>query len=53
LAGAEGVGTKEQFERLALDCCNEVQDYLSSPPRPAGEIKRLLAAQNVPAEAVV
>ena len=40
---AEGVETPEQFKRLKLEGCTEVQGYLFSPPRPAGEIKALLA----------
>ena len=41
---AEGVETIEQFEQLKLEGCNEVQGYLFSPPRPASEVKALLAA---------
>jgi len=40
----EGVETSEQFERLKLEGCSEVQGYLFSPPRPASEVKALLAS---------
>jgi diguanylate cyclase (GGDEF)-like protein/PAS domain S-box-containing protein len=40
---AEGVETPEQFEQLKSEGCTEVQGYLFSPPRPAGEIRALLA----------
>jgi diguanylate cyclase (GGDEF)-like protein/PAS domain S-box-containing protein len=43
---AEGVETTEQFRRLKLEGCTEVQGYLFSPPRPAAEIKGLLASIN-------
>jgi diguanylate cyclase (GGDEF)-like protein len=49
---AEGVETKEQFESLAAEGCNEVQGYLFSPPRPAAEIMQMLAAQRAPVDAV-
>ena len=39
---AEGVETAEQFERLRAEGCTEVQGYLFSPPRPAGDIRELL-----------
>jgi EAL domain-containing protein (putative c-di-GMP-specific phosphodiesterase class I) len=41
---AEGVETPEQFERLRMEGCTEVQGYLFSPPRPAGEIRKLVAS---------
>jgi len=41
---AEGVETTEQFERLRMEGCTEVQGYLFSPPRPAGEIRKLVAS---------
>jgi len=41
---AEGVETPEQFKQLKLEGCTEVQGYLFSPPRPAAEIKALLAS---------
>jgi EAL domain-containing protein (putative c-di-GMP-specific phosphodiesterase class I) len=39
---AEGVDTPEQFERLRVEGCTEVQGYFFSPPRPANEIGELL-----------
>jgi len=41
---AEGVETAEQFKRLKLEGCTEVQGYLFSPPRPAADVKGLLAS---------
>jgi diguanylate cyclase (GGDEF)-like protein len=43
---AEGVETLAQFKQLKLEGCTEVQGYLFSPPRPAAEIKGLLASIN-------
>jgi diguanylate cyclase (GGDEF)-like protein/PAS domain S-box-containing protein len=43
---AEGVETPEQFKQLKLEGCTEVQGYLFSPPRPAAEVKGLLASIN-------
>jgi diguanylate cyclase (GGDEF)-like protein len=43
---AEGVETARQFDQLKLEGCTEVQGYLFSPPRPASEVKKLLAAIN-------
>lgn len=43
---AEGVETAEQFKRLKSEGCTEVQGYLFSPPRPAAEVRGLLAAIN-------
>jgi diguanylate cyclase (GGDEF)-like protein len=43
---AEGVETPEQFEQLKLEGCTEVQGYLFSPPRPAADVKGLLASIN-------
>ena len=40
---AEGVETVDQFERLRAEGCTEVQGYLFSKPRPAGEIGDFLA----------
>jgi diguanylate cyclase (GGDEF)-like protein len=42
-ATAEGVETREQFEQLAFLGCDEAQGYLFSPPRPVGEVARLMA----------
>ncbi len=39
---AEGVETREQFERLKAEECTEVQGYLFSPARPATEARRLI-----------
>jgi len=39
---AEGVETMEQLERLRAEGCNEVQGYLFSAARPAGELDELL-----------
>jgi len=43
---AEGVETLEQFKQLKLEGCTEVQGYLFSQPRPAAEVKGLLASIN-------
>jgi diguanylate cyclase (GGDEF)-like protein len=43
---AEGVETLAQFKQLKLEGCTEVQGYLFSPPRPAAELKGLLASIN-------
>jgi len=40
---AEGVETVEQLRALSIAGCTEIQGYLFSPPRPAGEVARLLA----------
>ena len=40
---AEGVETKEQLALLRLEGCTEVQGYLFSPPRPAGEVEGMLS----------
>ena len=40
---AEGVETKQQLDQITAEGCDEVQGFLFSPPRPAGEIERLLA----------
>jgi EAL domain-containing protein (putative c-di-GMP-specific phosphodiesterase class I) len=39
---AEGVETKEQFDHLAAEGCNEVQGFLFSKPRPSSEIIGLI-----------
>jgi EAL domain-containing protein (putative c-di-GMP-specific phosphodiesterase class I) len=39
---AEGVETDEQLARLRAEGCTEVQGYLFSQPRPAGEVPELL-----------
>jgi diguanylate cyclase (GGDEF)-like protein/PAS domain S-box-containing protein len=40
---AEGVETEEQLDWLRAEGCNEVQGFLFSAARPAGEIEQLLA----------
>jgi EAL domain-containing protein (putative c-di-GMP-specific phosphodiesterase class I) len=40
---AEGVETREQFERVKKEGCTEVQGYLFSRPKPAREVLTLLA----------
>jgi diguanylate cyclase (GGDEF)-like protein len=49
---AEGVETPEQFKQLKLEGCTEVQGYLFSPPRPAAEVKDLLASINPALKAI-
>jgi diguanylate cyclase (GGDEF)-like protein/PAS domain S-box-containing protein len=49
---AEGVETVEQFKQLKLEGCTEVQGYLFSPPRPAAEVKGLLASINPTLKAI-
>jgi diguanylate cyclase (GGDEF)-like protein len=49
---AEGVETAEQFKRLKLEGCTEVQGYLFSPPRPAAEVRGLLASINPKLKAI-
>jgi EAL domain-containing protein (putative c-di-GMP-specific phosphodiesterase class I) len=49
---AEGVETPEQFKQLKLEGCTEVQGYLFSPPRPAAEVKGLLASLNPALKAI-
>jgi diguanylate cyclase (GGDEF)-like protein len=49
---AEGVETRGQFKQLKLEGCTEAQGYLFSPPKPAAEIKGLLAAINPKLKAI-
>jgi predicted signal transduction protein with EAL and GGDEF domain len=49
---AEGVETREQFERLKLEGCTEVQGYLFGPPRAVAELGSLLGEQAAEAQAV-
>jgi diguanylate cyclase (GGDEF)-like protein/PAS domain S-box-containing protein len=49
---AEGVETAEQFKQLKLEGCTEVQGYLFSPPRPAADVKELLASINPSLKAI-
>ena len=39
---AEGVETKEQLARVREEGCTEMQGHYFSPPRPLGEVDRLL-----------
>jgi diguanylate cyclase (GGDEF)-like protein len=39
---AEGVETAEQFELLRQEGCTQVQGYLFSKPRPAGDVPQML-----------
>ena len=39
---AEGVETRAQLDRIRAEGCTEVQGYLFSPPRPAGEIMHIV-----------
>jgi len=49
---AEGVETPEQLERLRTEGCTEVQGTFFSPPRPAAEVRRLLASLNPKLKAI-
>jgi diguanylate cyclase (GGDEF)-like protein len=49
---AEGVETPQQFKQLKLEGCTEVQGYLFSPPRPAADVKGLLASINPALKAI-
>jgi diguanylate cyclase (GGDEF)-like protein len=49
---AEGVETIEQLERVRSEGCTEVQGFLFSAPRPAGEIPDLLRGRGGPMRAV-
>jgi EAL domain-containing protein (putative c-di-GMP-specific phosphodiesterase class I) len=40
---AEGVETLEQLDRIRLEGCTEVQGFLFSEARPAGELKDMIA----------
>jgi EAL domain-containing protein (putative c-di-GMP-specific phosphodiesterase class I) len=44
---AEGVETQEQFAIVKAEGCTEVQGYLFSRPRPAGEIPRILEEMGI------
>jgi EAL domain-containing protein (putative c-di-GMP-specific phosphodiesterase class I) len=43
---AEGVETQEQLDQLRAEGCTEVQGYLISRPRPAGELMDLLLRES-------
>ena len=45
-ATAEGVGTREQLDRIASEGCTEMQGFLFSKPLPAREIERLFLNGN-------
>jgi diguanylate cyclase (GGDEF)-like protein len=49
---AEGVETAEQLKQLKLEGCTEVQGYLFSRPRPAAEVRGMLAAINPKLKAI-
>ena len=49
---AEGVETSEQFERLKVEGCTQAQGYYFSPPRPAAEVRGLLATLNPKLKAI-
>jgi diguanylate cyclase (GGDEF)-like protein len=42
---AEGVETREQYERLRADGCGEAQGYLISHPVPASDVPGIIAAR--------
>jgi EAL domain-containing protein (putative c-di-GMP-specific phosphodiesterase class I) len=46
LTTAEGVETEEQLAWLRAEGCDEVQGYLISKPRPAGEVPALLSRRH-------
>ncbi|HEY0909090.1 MAG TPA: EAL domain-containing protein, partial [Bradyrhizobium sp.] len=46
LTTAEGVETREQFESLRAEGCNEVQGYYLSQPRPAADIPEMLSSRS-------
>lgn len=43
---AEGVETQEQFDRLRMESCDQVQGYLISRPVPSAQVPTLIAALN-------
>jgi diguanylate cyclase (GGDEF)-like protein/PAS domain S-box-containing protein len=43
---AEGVETQEQFDRLRMESCDQVQGYLISRPVPSSEVPALIIALN-------
>ena len=49
---AEGVETIDQLEQLRKEGCTSVQGYLFSQPRPAAEVRSLLATLVAPARAI-
>ncbi len=48
---AEGVETKEQFERVLFEGCQEIQGFLISEPRPASKLADLIASHSKQIEA--
>ena len=47
---AEGVETEDQQNRVRLDGCTEIQGYLLSKPVPAGDVRRVIASLQQPAQ---
>jgi diguanylate cyclase (GGDEF)-like protein/PAS domain S-box-containing protein len=43
---AEGVETQEQFDRLRMESCDQVQGYLISRPVPCSQVPALIASLN-------
>jgi EAL domain-containing protein (putative c-di-GMP-specific phosphodiesterase class I) len=43
---AEGVETQEQFDRLRMESCDQVQGYLISRPVPSSDVRALIARLN-------
>jgi diguanylate cyclase (GGDEF)-like protein/PAS domain S-box-containing protein len=50
---AEGVETREQFDRIKSEGCTEVQGYFFSRPQPAADIAKVLAELGSRAKEVV
>ena len=50
ISTAEGVETQDQFDQIRTEGCTQVQGYLFSPPRPAGEVLELIRSINLNSE---